>query len=456
MSSLKKQAINGVFWTFSQQFSVQIINFIVQIILARLLMPEMFGLIAMLAVFINIGQTLMDSGMTSSLIRTKEPDQLDYSTVFMTNMIISIAVYLLTFAIAPWVSKFYNQPILKDILRVYSISFVIRAFVAVHIAKLTKEMNFKAQMKLQIPSTVIGAIVGIAMAYKGYGVWSLVFLNLIQTVIFTIQSWIFIPWRPLLILNKEKFREHFHFGYKLTLASILDTIYRNIYTIVIGKGFSPNLVGYFNHAQTMRRFPVDQLSTVMGKVTYPMFSNLNTNAQLKSAYKQTMKLVFFTVVPVMMFLIVSAKEIFLLLFGEKWLPAVLYFQILSLSSLTSPVSRYNINILKVKGRSDLLLKLEIIKKSIGFISVFLVVPFGMLPLVISYVVVSLINTTINMLYSGRYINYRILEQLKDISLIFFAGLTSYIISFFLRSYLTTVTENCLVIITSVGLVFILT
>src|SRR5690606_34702324 len=218
--SLKKQAIKGVIWTFAQQFSVQLINFGVQIILARLLMPEDFGLIAMLTVFINLGQMLMDGGMTTSLIRTKSPTQLDYSTVFVSNFIVSIGIYLLIFITAPFVASFYEQGVLQNILRVYALTFVIRSFVAVHVAKLTKEMNFKTQMKLQVPSTIIGAIVGVIMAYADYGVWSLVWMNLVQTIVFTLQNWIFIKWSPSLIFNKKKFKHHFNFGYKMTLSGL--------------------------------------------------------------------------------------------------------------------------------------------------------------------------------------------------------------------------------------------
>lgn len=455
MSSLKRQAISGVFWTFTQQFSVQIINFVVQIILARLLMPEMFGLIAMLTVFISIGQTLMDSGMTSSLIRTKDPDQLDYSTVFMTNMIISVAVYLLTYVSAPWVAIFYNQPILKDILRVYSITFVIRAFVAVHVAKLTKEMNFKTQMILQVPSTIVGAIVGVTMAYMGYGVWSLVFLNLTQTIIFTIQNWIFIPWRPSFVLNKDKFKEHFSFGYKLTISGLLHTIYSNIYPIVVGKFFNPTMVGYFNHAETMRKFPVAQISSVMGKVTYPYFSNLDNDYQLKQAYKTTMRLVFFVVIPVMTFLIISGKEIFILLFGEKWIPAIIFFQILSLASMIDPLSTYNLNILKVKGRSDFFLKLEIIKKSLGFMAVFVAIPFGIMTLVISYMAVGYINTFINMVSCGKLINYSFLEQLKDSIPIYISGLLAGILSYIVKILFLNNISNLFLNISIIGIIYLI-
>lgn len=432
---LKKQAISGMIWTFAQQGSVQFINFGVQIILARLLMPEDFGLIAMLMVFINIGQMLMDGGMTSSLIRSKNPDQLDYSTVFVTNIIVSIAIYLLVFFIAPFIADFYDQIILKDILRVYALSFVIRSFVAVHITKLTKEMNFKAQMKMSIPSTIIGAAVGVSMAYTGYGVWSLVWLNLVQTIMMTIQNWIFIKWRPSLIFNKRRFRYHFNFGYRMTLSGLLDTIYNDAYRIVIGKFFSATSVGFYNQAETMRLFPVRQLKTALGKVTYPMFSNLKNDDQLKSAYKKTLKLVFFIVVPTMMVLIVNGKEFFLLLFGEKWLPAVPYFQILAFASITTPLTTYNLNILKVKGRSDLFLKLEIIKKIVGFGAILIAVFFGMLILVISQMLVTHILAYLNMLFCGRLINYSVKEQVKDCYVLYFAGIVALVLTFVLKLFL---------------------
>ena len=265
--SLKRQAVSGVKWNFIQQFSVQIINFAVQVILARLLMPEMFGLIAMIIVFISIGQSLMDSGMTSSLIRTKAPSQIDYSTVFITNMIMSLLVYALIFFLAPYISTFYNQAILTDLVRLFALTFIVNAFVAVHIAKLTKEMNFKLQMQLQIPSTIISGIIGVVLAYMGYGVWSLVWLNVVRSILFAVQTWLFIDWKPSLVFNRERFKYHFNFGYKLTLSGLIDTIYNDAYRIVIGKYFTPTSVGLYNHAETMRLFPVNQITSVVGKVT---------------------------------------------------------------------------------------------------------------------------------------------------------------------------------------------
>lgn len=430
--SLKKQAIAGIKWTFVQQFSVQIINFAVQIILARLLMPEMFGLVAMVVVFISIGQALMDGGMTSSLIRTKNPDQLDYSTVFITNIIMSLGVYGVIFIAAPYIALFYNQEILTNIIRILSLTFVIRALVAVHMAKLTKEMNFKLQMKLQIPSTIMAGIVGISMAYQGYGVWSLVWLNLIQAISFTVQTLMFMKWRPSLIFNFERFKYHFNFGYKLTLASLIDVIFNDAYRIVIGKFYSPAAVGFFHQAETLRLFPVQQISTVVGKVTYPLFAKMNDDDALKFAYKITMKLVLVLIVPLMLGLILMAEEGFRFLFGEKWLPAVPYFQILALASIVRPLSVYNLNILKVKGRSDIFLRIEILKKIIGVVLLIVGLNFQVIGLVISLTVFSYISFIINMYFSGSLISYSIKEQLKDTLFLYILGGLVFLLLYFIK------------------------
>lgn len=452
--SLKKQAISGVKWNFAQQFSVQIINFGVQIILARLLMPEMFGLIAMVVIFISIGQTLMDGGMTSSLIRTKNPDQLDYSTVFVTNIIVSCIIYGVVYLFAPYIAKFYNQAILTDIVRLFALTFVIRALVAVHDAKLTKEMNFKLQMKLQIPATIISGIVGVAMAYKGYGVWSLVWLNLVQAIIFTVQYWVFVDWRPSLIFDKNRFKYHFDFGYKLTISGLINTIYNDAYRIVIGKFFSPAAVGFFNQAETMRLFPVNQITSVVGKVTYPLFSKINDDLRLKSVYRITMKLLLLCVVPVMLSLILVAEEGFRFVFGDKWLPAVPYFQILALASIVRPVSVYNLNILKVKGRSDLFLKSEIIKKILGVIILLIGLQFQVTGLAISLTVFSYFSFMINMHYSGVLISYSMLEQMKDTIHLYGIGIAIYVTLYIFKKYSQPYFYNDFITIIVFGAVFV--
>ncbi|NHF61082.1 lipopolysaccharide biosynthesis protein [Flavobacteriaceae bacterium TP-CH-4] len=432
---LKQKALSGIFWTFSQQFSTQIIGFLVQIVLARLLVPKDFGLIAMLAVFISLGQMLMDSGMTTSLIRSKKLTQIDYSTVFFTNIAISTLVYLLIFFGAPAVANFYDTPQLALILRIYSLSFVIRSLVGVHTTKLTKELDFKTQMKLQVPSTIVGGIVGVVMALEGYGVWSLVWLQLSQSIVFMLLNWIYIKWRPTLVFSWTKFKDHFNFGYKITLTGSIDTIYNNMYNIFIGKYFSPSLVGFYTQAETLRLLPVQNLSSVLSKVTFPVFAALDGDEALKNAYKRTMKMVLFVIVPIMFFLILAAEPVILFLFGDQWLPAVPYFEILCIASIVRPIGTYNLNILKVKGRSDLLLILEIVKKTIGATAFFIILPYGILALIWLLTISSFLFAFLNGYVCGKLIGYHLKEQLYDFMFPIILGLISFVAAYFISNVL---------------------
>lgn len=444
--NLKKQTIAGLKWGFVQQFSVQIINFSVQIFLARLLMPEMFGLIAMVIILISIGQLLVDGGMTSSLIRTNQPTQVDYSTVFIINFSTSILIYIGVYIIAPYIAYFYNQEVLIDIIRILALTFVIRALAAVHIAKLTKEMNFKLQMQIQVPSTLISGGVGIYLALKGYEVWSLVWMNITQALTFTFLTWWRANWKPTFDFSWERFKYHFNFGYKLTIAGLIDTIFNDIYKIVIGKYYTSTQLGYFHQADQLRLFPVSQISTIVDKVTYPLFSHIRNEDDLKNAYKITMNLLLFITVPLILSLILVAEEVFAVLLGEKWLSAVYIFQVLAIASIFRPVSTYNLNILKVKGRSDIFLKLEIFKKIVGLLFLFLGLSFGFNALVWSLLAFSFFSYIINMFVSGQLINYTIINQIKDSYLFFLIGMVVYILLFLLKKNLEGLVQNDLVII----------
>ena len=235
--SLKKQAISGVFWTSIQQFSTQGIGFVVSIILARLLLPAEFGLIAMIGVFIGLGNALINSGLTQSLIRTEEPDEDDFSTVFYFNLLGSVVIYGLIYVLAPYISSFYNQPLLIAIIRVYAIVFIIDAFSAVQLTRLTQLMDFKTQMKVAVPSLIVSSLVGVFMAYDGYGVWSLVVAGLVKSTINSAQLWYWSKWRPLLRFSVEKLKTHFNYGVKLMLSSVLDIAFSQAYTIIIGRYF---------------------------------------------------------------------------------------------------------------------------------------------------------------------------------------------------------------------------
>ncbi|MEO6819298.1 MAG: lipopolysaccharide biosynthesis protein [Ginsengibacter sp.] len=413
--SLKNKAVSGAFWTFIQQFSVQFINFAVQIILARLLLPREFGLIAMIAVFIAIGNKLTDGGMTSSLIRTTNPDHEDYSTVFYMNILVSIVTYIIIFLFAPFIARFFEHSILRPLIRVFSLSIIIRAFVGVQTTILTKEMKFKVQMRMQIPSIIVGGIVGIAMAYAGYGVWSLVYMNLISSVLFTVQHWFYSPWRPSFIINKKKLKYHFDFGYKLTLSGLLNALFDNIYNIIIGKFFTPVLLGLYNRAYTLQLFPSQNISTALEKVTYPVFAAIqNNDKKLKTVYRLLMQQVVFWIAPLMIFSAILAKPLFSLVLTDKWLPAVRYFQILGVVGVLYPLQQYNLNILRVKGRSDLILKLNLYKKLTLFAGIAVAITYGVMGLVILQAVGAIIGYFYNSHYSGKFIDYSTTDQVKDI------------------------------------------
>lgn len=413
--SLQQKTTSGFFWVVSHQLSVQAINFIVLLILARVLTPSDFGLIAMLQVFISIGLVLLDGGMTSSLIRTKEVSNKDYSTVFFLNLAISGFIYFLLFFVAPAIANFFKQPPLINIVRVYSIIFILQALVSVQNTKLTKEMNFKLQLYMQLPATIIGAIAGIWFANNGYGAWSLVYMNLIRTAIFMIQHWIFTDWKPMFIIDKKLLGIHFSFGYKLTLIGIINTLYNNIYDIIIGRLFNPFILGLYNQANTLSIFPVQLISGAVDKVTYPAFAQIqNENEKLKLVYRKVMQQLVFWISPLMMLLIICATPLFKLVLTDKWLPAVPYFQILCIYAIMYPLQVYNINILNVKGRSDLLLKIELIKKLIGIAGTIIAAGFGIFPLLWFKVFYGVFLFYMNTFYSGRLIGYSMKEQINDI------------------------------------------
>lgn len=448
--SLIKQAKQGVFWTFIQQFSIQFINFGVQIILARLLQPSDFGLIAMIAVFVALGQSLSDSGMTSSLIRNDKNTENDYGTVFLTNLGVSLILYGIAYILAPFVADFYKQDILTDLLRAYALVFIISSFNVVQLAKFTKELNFKSQFTYQLPSVMIGALTGIFMAYYGFGVWSLVSLNIAQAISFSLFLWFFYQWKPKLIFDKSIFKYHFDFGYKLTLSGVLNTVYLNLYRIIIGKKFSTTSVGYFTQADSLRLFPVNQLSSVLNKVTFPLFASIkNEPDKLRRAYISSTRLVLSLSSVLMIILILIAKPLFLIVFGEKWLPSVPYFQILCIASIFLPLGTYNLNILKVKGRSDMFLRVEVIKKVIGVISLIICIPFGINAIVWSLCITNVFFAYLNGYFSGRFISYSVYQQIIHSLSIITISIIPFALVFWLNDLWFKQYNNFLIIIIDV-------
>jgi O-antigen/teichoic acid export membrane protein len=421
--SLKKKAAISLVWTFTQQFGNQLIGFIVSLVLARILLPKEFGLVGMIAVVVAVGNSLIDGGLTKSLIREEDCDDADFSTVFFFNIVAGALIYGLAFIAAPIIAEFYEQPILNEIIRVYCITIVITSFSAVQLARLTKQMNFKIQAVIAIPAAVLGGVTGIWMAFNGFGVWSLVWSSIITSLISTLQMWWYSDWKPQWTFSRSSFKKHFNYGYKLTLSDLLNRIFNNIFLIVIGKYFSAAQVGFYTRAETMKQLPVNNISRALDKVTFPLFVSIQEDeVRLKRVYKKLMLMVVFVVSPVLIFLAVLAEPVFVFLFTAKWLPAVPYFQILCITGILFPLHSYNLSILNVKGRSDLFLKLEVVKKVIIVITIVIAIPFGILALLYGQVIVSLLAFFLNAHYTRRFISYTAWEQLKDVLPILFIAL----------------------------------
>ncbi len=431
-NSLKKKTISGLFWSFSDLILNQGIQFVIQIFLARLLLPEEFGLIGMITVFISISYSIIDCGFTSALIREKDSTQEDYSTVFYFNLFMAVVMYILLYISAPNISKFFNEPMLRSILRILALTLIINSFGLIQKTMLVKKIDFKTQTIINIAASIVSGIIAIGAAYKGFGVWSLVIRTLLMQLIQAVLLCILNKWVPSFTFKIESFKKVFGFGWKMLVSGIIDTLYKNIYYIVIGRWFSAIQLGYYTNAQKLRDIASSSITTSVQKVSYPVLSSIQGNdVKLKSGYKKIIKNAVFITFPVMIGLAIIAEPFIKIVFGEKWIPSIFYFQLLCFSGMLFPLHAINLNILQVKGRSDLFLRLELIKKviSIILIAIVLICKFGIKGLLWLAIIDSLIEYFLDSYYSSEFISYSAKEQLKDIIPIFISVIIMGVITY---------------------------
>ena len=415
--NLRKETAKGVIWSGLERFASGGIIFLTNIILARILSPDDFGLLALIAVFVQISQTFIDSGFSNALIQKKDRSQEDYSTVFIFNLIISIGLYLLLYLCAPIIAHFFNNAKLITLTRVIGISLFLGALVSVHKTKLTIELRFKIQSLITLLSSSISAIVAIFMAYRGFGVWSLVILSLINITLQVIFIYIIVKWKPSLMFSKKSFKKLFSYSSKLLGASLIHLLYRNIYPIVIGKKFTPLQLGYFNRADTFAMYAPSTISQVISRVAFPIFSRLqDNNERLKNAYSLYIIYASLIIFPLMIGLIVLAKPLTLLVLKEQWLPMVPMLQILCIDWMTDHLCSINLNVLYVKGRSDLALRLEFIKKGLAIVIFFISLYWGIIGVCWGRVVYGMFAVYINSFYTKQLIGISLWQQIKDIGI----------------------------------------
>jgi teichuronic acid exporter len=427
MSSLKQKTVSGLLWSFIDNFSKLGLTFVIGIILARLLDPREFGLIGMITIFIALSQSLVDSGFTQALIRKKDCTQADYSTVFYFNLFVGIILYTVLFFYAGAISRFFDEPQLLLIVQVVGLSIIVNAFTIVQRARLIKAINFKLQTKISIIASMSSGIIGIMMAYSGYGVWSLVFKTLLGFTITSLLLWIWNKWKPSFEFSRNSFKEMFSFGYKLLISGLIDTAYQNIYLLVIGKYFSAAELGFYTRADQFSNLPSQNITSVIQRVSYPVLAEIQHDIpRLKTAYQKIIKSTMLITFVSMIILAVVAKPLVLTLIGEKWLPSVIYLQLLSFGGMLYPLHAINLNMLNVQGRSDLFLRLEIIKKILAIPVIVVGVLLGIKAMIVGMIIISMIAFFLNSYYSGQHIGYSSMQQLKDI-------LPSFILAIFIGS-----------------------
>ncbi|MBU3127162.1 lipopolysaccharide biosynthesis protein [Clostridium tagluense] len=439
-NSLKKKTIAGLFWSFSDLIANQGIQFIIQVILARLLVPEDFGIIGMITVFIAISQSFIDSGFTNALIREKEPSQADYSTVFYFNLFMAVLMYIVLFFSAGAISRFFKEPQLVAILRVIAIVLIINSFGLIQRTMLTKSINFKTQTKISVISSIVSGIIAVIFAYMGFGVWSLVVKTLVMQFIQSLLFCIYNKWIPSLVFRIDSFKRLFGFGWKLLVSGLINTLYNNLYFLIIGKVFSTVELGYYTNAQKLRDTASQSITTSVQKVSYPVLSSIKEDEEtLRAAYKKIIKTSVFITFPLMIGLAVVASPLIRLIFGQKWINSIPSFQMLCFAGMLFPLHAINLDILQVKGRSDLFLRLEIIKKFVGLslIAIVLFFKLGILGLLWAAVLSSYIGYFINSYYSAEMLSYSTVQQIKDITPVFIASVLMAIVVYFSGTILLT-------------------
>jgi len=415
MSNLKKKAIHGVSWSAIDTLANSGITFLVGIILARILSPAEFGLIGMITVFIAVSNSIVDSGFSSALIRKVEAKRIDYNTVFYINLFLGILLYIILFFCAPAISRFFKEPILISITRIMGSILIINAFGIVQRTLLVKEVDFKTQTKVSLIASIISGVIGIGMAVKGFGVWSLVGQQISRQLLNATFLWVFNKWRPAMEFSKNSFQELFGFGSKLLVSGLIDTIYINIYYLIIGKFYSAVQLGQYTRAEQFNSIFSSNLTTVVQRVSYPILCNIQDDAErLKLTYQRVIKSTMLVTFACMLGLAAIAKPLILVLIGEKWLPAVAFLQIICFAGMLYPLHAINLNMLMVKGRTDLFLKLEIIKKVIAVIPIGFGIFYGIEFMLWGSVFISFVAYFLNSHYAAMLINYSTWSQIKDI------------------------------------------
>jgi len=414
--SLKDKTVTGTVWSGIDNVVQFGVTFLVSIVLARLLSPDDYGLIGIVGIFTAICQTLINAGFASALIRKKDTSDDDYNTAFIVNLGLSLFLYIIIFLCSPWIAEFFKRQELTGLVRVSSLGIIIGALAIVQQTRLTKRIDFKTQTKITLIASVTSGVVGIIMALMKCGVWSLVAQQLSSNMLRTILLWIYNKWLPRLSFSSTSFHELFGYGWKMMLSGLLDTVWKELYQVIVGRFYTPATLGQYTRAKQFSTLFSSNLTTVIQRVTFPVLSNIQDEKErMVSAYRRIIKVTMFITATSMFLLGAISEPLIYCLIGPKWHEAALYLPLICISGSIYPLHAINLNMLQVQGRSDLFLGLEVVKKIIGLLPLYVCIAYGIMPMLYVNVVTGIICFFLNSYYSGKFIGYSSWMQIKDIS-----------------------------------------
>lgn len=415
--TLKSSAVRGVAWSLAGSYANKFVQFLVSIVLARLLTPADYGLIGMLGFFMGIASSLIDCGFSNALIRFDDRSERDFCTVFYVNFGLSVLMYAILALAAPWIADFYSQPVLVPIIRIYCLTLIIGAFSAVNSVQLTIGLRFKESTLVSTTAAIISGCCGLAFAFTGFGVWALVFQQIIAAVMRVILLFVCVRWHPKLIFSVHSFRRLFGYGSKLLVSSLIHNIYIQLYPLIIGKQFQATDLGYVTRGQQFNEFAAGTINGVLSQVAFPVLSRVqHDDSMLLDLYSKYIRLSAFVICPVILFMCGVARPMVIFLLTDKWAPCVIFLQILSVSYIWDGVTKINLNLLYVKGRSDLFLRLEIIKKTIAFAILIASTLIGnLIVFCAGMTLYSCIALYINTYYTKKILHFGFLQQMRQLA-----------------------------------------
>jgi len=415
MERAQNKIAYGIIWSATERFSTQLIQFVVTVIMARILLPSDFGLIGMLSIFFAISQSFIDSGFSKALIQKKSATDDDFSTIFYFNIVIGGLFFFVLFLLAPAIARFYGIPALCTLARVLAFNLVINSFSIIQRTKVAIDLDFKLLTKASWISVLAGGVIGIYMAYSGFGVWAIAIQSISANFVITACLWSFGKWKPKRVFSRKSFQQSFSFGSNLLVAGIIYNLFDNIYLMIIGKNYDARSLGYYDKARNFAQLPSLNIANIIQRATFPVLSQMQEDkVKLHASFNKLIKLTSFVVMPLMVSLAVIANPLIHMLLSEKWLPAVPFFQLMCFVLIWFPLDELNVNLINSTGDTALVLKLEIVKKIFAFSLLILTLPHGIIYIIIGQIFSSIIAMVLSMHYGGKKIEYKLSKQICDV------------------------------------------